>query len=145
MEDDEAHSPPTLELFQQVVELARKAVQNVTGENEEQFPKEDEVVEEEIVQDETVTQMEDDDIPQEAHMVAAITEEDSQKIDSAGDASLQKEAENVAEKEHQKVDTPQKAEETLLTKIIKLKKILNKFLKKLMKIFRKLQKYQLVR
>jgi len=141
MEDDEAHSPPTLELFQQVVELARKAVQNVTGENEEQFPKEDEVVEEEIVQDETVTQMEDDDIPQEAHMVAAITEEDSQKIDSAGDASLQKEAENVAEKEHQKVDTPQKAEETLLTKIIKLKKILNKFLKKLMKIFRKLQKY----
>lgn len=48
------------------------------------------------------------------HMVVAITEEDSQKIDSAGDASLQKEVENVAEKEHQKVDTPQKAEENPL-------------------------------
>jgi len=33
-------------------------------------------------------------------MVIAITEEDSQKIDSAADASLQKEVENVAEKEH---------------------------------------------
>jgi len=88
MEDDEAHSSPALELFQQVVELARKAVQNVAGENEEQLQKEDGVVEEEIVQDEVVTQMEDDEIPQKAHMVAAITEEDSQKIDSAGDASL---------------------------------------------------------
>jgi len=41
------------------------------------------------VQDEVVT-----------HMVVAITKEHSQKIDSAGDASLQKEVENVAEKEH---------------------------------------------
>ena len=60
MEDDEAHSPPALELFKQVVKLARKVVQNVAGENEEQLQKEDEVVEEEIVQDEVVTQMEDD-------------------------------------------------------------------------------------
>jgi len=37
MEDDEAHSPPALELFQQVAELARKAVQNVAGKNEEQL------------------------------------------------------------------------------------------------------------
>jgi len=57
--------------------------------------------------------MEDDEIPQEAHMVAGITEEDSQKIDSVGDVSLQKEEENVAEKEHQKVDTPQNVEENL--------------------------------
>lgn len=35
MEDDEVHSPPALELFQQVYELARKAVQNVADENEE--------------------------------------------------------------------------------------------------------------
>jgi len=33
MEDDEAHSPPALKLFQQVAELARKAVHNVAGEN----------------------------------------------------------------------------------------------------------------
>jgi len=111
MEDDEAHCPPALEFFQQVDELARKAVQNVASENEEQLQKEDEVVEEKIVQDEAVTQMEDDEIPQEAHVVAAITEEDSQKIDTVGDASLQKEVENIAEKEHQKVDTPQNVEE----------------------------------
>jgi len=63
------------------------------------------------VQDEVVTQMEDDEIPQENYMAAVITEEDSQKIDSVGDASLQKEVENVVEKEHQKVDTPQNVEE----------------------------------
>jgi len=100
MEDDEAHSPPALELFQQVVELARKVVQDVAGENEEQLQKEDEVVEEEIVQDQAITQMEYDEIPQ-----------DSQKIDSAGDASLQKEVENVAQKEHQKVNTSQNVKE----------------------------------
>jgi len=33
----------------------------------------------------------------ENYMAALITEEDSQKIDSAGDASLQKEVENVEE------------------------------------------------
>jgi hypothetical protein len=66
------------------------------------------------MQDEVVTQMEDDEIPQEVHMVVAITEEDGQKIDSAGDASLQKEVENVAEKEHQKVGTPQNVEENPL-------------------------------
>jgi len=50
------------------------------------------------VQDEVVTQMEDDEIPQEVHMVSTITEEDGHKIDSASDASFQKEVENVAEK-----------------------------------------------
>jgi len=39
VEDDEAHSPPVMELFQQVAELARKAVQNVDGVNEEQLQK----------------------------------------------------------------------------------------------------------
>jgi len=63
------------------------------------------------VQDEVVTQMEDDEIPQENYMATVITEEDSRKIDSVGDASLQKEVENVVEKEHQKVDTPQNVEE----------------------------------
>jgi len=114
MEDDEVHSPPALKLFQQVAELARKAVQNVAGENKEQLQKEDEVVEEEIVQDEVVTQMGDDEIPQENYMAAVITEEDRQKIDSAGDASFQKEVENVVEKEHQKVDTPKNVEENPL-------------------------------
>ena len=47
-------------------------------------------------------------------MVVAITKEHSQKIDSASDASLQKEVENVVEKEHLKVDTPWKAEENPL-------------------------------
>ena len=66
MEDDEAHSPPALKLFQQVAKLARKAVQNVVGENKKkkQLQKEVEIVEEEIVQDEVVTQMEDYEIPQ---------------------------------------------------------------------------------
>jgi len=59
VEDDEAHSPPVMELFQLVAELARKAVQNVDGVNEEQLQKEDEVVEEEIVQDKVVIQIED--------------------------------------------------------------------------------------
>jgi len=82
MEDDEANSPPPLELFQQIAELARKVVQNVAGENEEQLQKEDEVVKEEIVQDEIITQMEDDEIPQEGHMVAIITKEEHQKVNT---------------------------------------------------------------
>jgi hypothetical protein len=59
--------------------------------------------------------MEDDEIPQEAHMAASITEDDTQK---GGDVSLQKKDEivvetpvNAAEEEHQKVDTPQNIEE----------------------------------
>jgi hypothetical protein len=49
MEDNEALSPPALELFQQVAELARKAIQIAAGENEEHLQKEDEVVKEENV------------------------------------------------------------------------------------------------
>jgi len=66
------------------------------------------------MQDEVVTQMEDDEIPQEAHMANVITKEESHKIDPSGDASLQKEVENVVEKEHQKADTPQNVEENRL-------------------------------
>jgi len=109
MEDHEAHSPPALKLFQQVAELARKAVQNAADENEEHLKKEDEVVEEEIVQ------------RWGCHSngwwwdtSSCCTEEDSQKIDSVDYASLQKKDENVAEtaeEEHQKVDTPQNVEE----------------------------------
>ena len=87
--DDQAHYPPAMKLFSQVVELARKIVQNVV--DEEQFQKEDEVVQERNVQN-------------EAMMVASVTEDDAQKVK---DASLQKEAENVektCEKLHQKVD-----------------------------------------
>ena len=58
--------------------------------------------------------MEDDEIPQENYMATVITEEDSRKIDSVGDGSLQKEVENVVEKEHQKVDTPKNVEENPL-------------------------------
>lgn len=60
--------------------------------------------------------MEDDEIPQEAHMVATINEEDSLKIDSVGDVSLQKDVDNVAEKEHHKVDKPHNVEENPLDK-----------------------------
>lgn len=67
------------------------------------------------MQDEAVTQMEDDEIPQEAHMATSIIEDDTQKVN---DISLQKKDEiavatlvNAAEKEHQKVDTPQNVEE----------------------------------
>jgi len=108
MDDDEAHSPPAMELFQQVAELARKTVENVAKESEEQLQKENEVVQEENVQDEAVSQMEDEEIPQEAHMAASITKEEAQKVD---DASLQRKDEtavetsmNVTEEEHQKVD-----------------------------------------
>ena len=76
-------------LFKEIFTLGKRGV-TVAGENKEQLQKEDEVVKEEIVQDEDITQMEDDEIPQEGRMVAVITEEDSQKIDSVGDASLQK-------------------------------------------------------
>jgi hypothetical protein len=63
------------------------------------------------VQDEVVYRIEDDEIPQEAHMAASISEDDTQKVD---DVYLQKKDEidvetpvNAAEEEHQKVDTPQ--------------------------------------
>jgi len=60
--DDQAHYPPAMKLFSQVVELARKIVQNVV--DEEQFQKEDEVVQERNVQN-------------EAMMVASVTEDDA--------------------------------------------------------------------
>jgi hypothetical protein len=85
MEDNEALSPPSLELFQQVADLARKAVQIVAGENEEHLQKEDEVVKKNV-QDEVVSRIEDDEIA-----VATPV--------------------NAAEEEHQTVDTPQNVEE----------------------------------
>lgn len=74
-----------------------------------------------------------------------IVEEDGQKSDSASDASLQKEVENVAEKNIRRLTHLKMLKKTLLTKIRELKKILRKFLKKLMKILRKLQKSWLLR
>ena len=94
--DDEVHSPPTMELFQQVYEIARKTIQNVA--DEKQHQKEDEVVQEENVQD-------------EATMATLVTEYNAHKV---GDASLQEKDKNVAETtEYQKVDEviPQHVEE----------------------------------
>jgi hypothetical protein len=85
MKDNEALSPPSLDLFQQVADLARKVVQIVAGENEEHLQKEDEVVKKNV-QDEVVSRIEDDEI-----VVATPV--------------------NAAEEEHQKVDTPQNVEE----------------------------------
>jgi hypothetical protein len=74
-----------------------------------------------------------------------VDEEDTYKSNSAGDASLQKEVENVAEKNIIRLTHLRMLKKTLLTKIRELKKILSKFLKKLIKILRKLQKSWLLR
>lgn len=71
-------------------------------------------------------------------MVAAITEEDSQKIYSAGDASQK--LGMLLKKNIRRLTHLRMLKKTLLTKIRKLKKILSKLLTKLIKTLKKMQK-----